>query len=288
MARLPGECVFRRSLFRSSGKPSPTVTHMRNSKLVLFVRLAIATIAIACRDVEGPMTHRVLVPARIAMTVAGPPDSTFWIAADRGWPPTNNYLIQFPWDTWVTLESPGTVYLNAKDKLPNASPNYVWPSRPVGATGNVDNHTDGVCILNLSVSDNYGPLPSFGVCGATPKVDTLLSRKIQTPWIVRGPLPVKHLYECSNVTDICHWLNPGDASTVRERPVVVSINKPTPSKRAATFVTPQSISFTASKTPDSIRVGSGTFLHPMAITLWQWIGADSTRNPNSALDESLP
>jgi hypothetical protein len=188
--------------------------------------------------------------------------------------------MQFAWDTWVTLESPGTVYLNAKDKLPNASSNYIWPSRPVPATGNVDNHTDGVCVLNLSVSDNYGPLPSFGACGATVKIDTLLSRKIQTPWIIRGPLPVKHWYECSNVTDVCHWLNMGDGSTVRERAIPVTLKKLAASKRASSFLGSDTITFTASKTPDSLYLGGVATLHPMAITFWQWIGADSTRNTN--------
>jgi hypothetical protein len=253
---------------------------MRPQKHAVLLSLAIATTAIACHDVEAPLGHAVPVPVPVLRSSASGPDSTFSIPAERGFPPTKNYLLYFPWDTWVTLESPGTVYLNAKDKLPNASPNYIWPSRPVGATGQIDNHTDGVCALGLSLSDNYGPLPSFGICGATPKIDTLLSRKIQTPWVIRGPLPVKHWYECSNVTDVCHWLNSGDLSTVRERAIPVTLKKLKASKQVSTFVsTTDSITFTASKTPDSLYIGGGAVLHPIAITFWQWIGADSTRNP---------
>jgi hypothetical protein len=153
-------------------------------------------------------------------------------------------------------------------------------TQPVGATGNVDNHTDGVCALGLSMSDNYGPLTSFGNCGAPVKIDTLLSRKLQTPWIIRGPLPVKHWYECSNVTDVCHYLNVGDYSTVRERAVPVALNKLKASKRTSTFASAtDSLTFTASRTPDSIRVAGRDTLHPIAITFWQWIGGDMTRNP---------
>src|SRR3954469_5350459 len=253
---------------------------MRRKSLVLLSNVIVVATAMGCHDVAGPSSHPISVPTGLRKSGAAGPDSTFFIAADRGFPPIKFYLMQFAWDTWVTLESPGTVYLNAKDKLPNASSNYIWPSRPVPATGNVDNHTDGVCVLNLSVSDNYGPLPSFGACGATVKIDTLLSRKIQTPWIIRGPLPVKHWYECSNVTDVCHWLNMGDGSTVRERAIPVTLKKLAASKRASSFLGSDTITFTASKTPDSLYLGGVATLHPMAITFWQWIGADSTRNTN--------
>jgi hypothetical protein len=242
--------------------------------------LVIATTIIACRDVDGPIVHTIPVPVHVSRSGVAAPDSTFIIPADRGWPPIKFFIMNFPWDTWVTLESPGTVYLNAKTKLDGASSNYVFPSRPVGATGGVDNHTDGVCYLGLTLQDGYGALPSFGLCGASVKIDTLLSKKLQTPWITRGPLPVRHYYECSTWSDVCHYLNTADYSTVRERPVPVTLAK----RLWASAATPDTlyvspIDFKASFTPDSITVGGGKAAHPYHVTLWQWIGADSTRDP---------
>ena len=254
---------------------------MHKSLLVGFLTVSAATIAIGCRDTAGPLGRPLLVPApRTSNTVAGPPDFTVSVPANA-WPSGRSYLTTFPWDTWVTLESPGTVQLIALPRLPNGSSAYV-EGGPVPATGKIDLHPDGVCVLNLSVADNYGNLTSWGPCGAQPKIDTVLSKKLLSPWVMRGPLPVKHYYECSNTTDLCHSVSSSDASSVEERPVPVTLSKLKASKHTSTFVSPESITFTASKTPDSVHVGGGTFLHPMAITLWEWTGADSTRNPNPA------
>jgi hypothetical protein len=129
------------------------------------------------------------------------------------------------------------------------------------------------------VQDAYQIQPGFGTCGDPAKVDTILSKKLQAPWIVRMSLPLKHFNECSIATDICHSLNPGDASPVRERPVPVSLNKLKSNKQTSTFPAPANIVFTASRTPDIIHVGTNWYQVPMDVTLWQWIGADSTRNP---------
>jgi hypothetical protein len=244
----------------------------------LFPTLMVASLG--CSEVTGPRPSAILVPSPRLSNASGPPDSTFNIPADRGWPPAQIPLITFPYDTWVTLASPGSVTLNAKPPLPGASTNYVLGG-PAPATGIVDNHTDGVCVLNLNVKDNYGNLPSFGQCGAPVKIDTLLTRKNNPVLITRGPTPVKHYYECSTTSDVCHWLNPGDYSTVRERPIPVTLNKLKSSKRtsASSFAAHDSLTFTASKSMDSIYVGGIKPEVPHVITLWQWIGADLTRNP---------
>lgn len=248
---------------------------MRTPTLYLVAIVAAAT-GVGCHDVESPLNHATPVPVRAAKVGASGPDSTFTIAGDRGWPPTQTPMIQFPWDTWVTLEASGTVHLNAKPKLPNGGGNYVQAG-DFGATGGVDHH-NGVCFLNLNLQDNYGNLSSFGQCEATPKIDTILSRKLQAPRITRSAMPSNFPYECANDEyTICHWITAGSSSTVRERAIPVTLNKLKSSKRVSSFATSESISFTASKTPDSIYITGGGLM-PMAITYWEWIGADSTRN----------
>jgi hypothetical protein len=250
---------------------------MKTLEVACLASFALVVAVVACTDTLAPASRPVLVPApRISKVVNGPPDLTFSIPADRGWPPTQFHIAQFPYDTWVTLESPGTVVINAKPKLSSYTGAYVDSGTAAGANGV---SAVNVCALNFTVQDGYGTLPNFGNCGSPLKVDTILSKGLQTPWIVRGPLPSDDINECSTTSSVCHWLNQGDFSTVRERPIPVSLNKLKASKHTSTFVTPETIRFTATKTLDNIFVQGAWNQVTMAITLWQWIGADSTRNP---------
>lgn len=252
---------------------------MNKLKVAQALGVSLLLAGLRCSEETGPRSGAILVPSPRLSNVSGPPDSTFWIPADRGWPPAQIPLINFPQDTWVTLESPGQVYLIAAPKLPGASSYYIFPSRYVPATGGVDHHPDGNCYLGLNVKDNYGILPPFGDCGGAVKVDTLLTRKNNPVLITRGPLPTTHYYECSTTSDKCHSLNPGDGSTVRQRPIPVTLRLK-PSRKTSRFLTLDSLVFTASMTRDSIFVGGVMYAIPKpVITFWQWIGADTTRNP---------
>src|SRR3989442_15839560 len=109
---------------------------MNKSKISVLPATVIALAAMGCHDVEGPVARSLPVPSHLSRTVVGPPDATFSVPAVRGSPaPTNTYLMQFPWDTWVTIEATGTVQLNALPPIYGASPNYVYPGGPVAATG---------------------------------------------------------------------------------------------------------------------------------------------------------
>jgi hypothetical protein len=169
--------------------------------------------------------------------------------------------------------------LYAKPKLPGSTAPYVT-SQSVGVTGLVDKRTPGECVLHVGMMDN---LPAFGPCGSPGKVDTLLFKKLATPRAIRGPLPKSGYYECAANSTDCHWTSLADSSLIVEQPIPVSLNKLATTKHTAIFpytaTTP--IRFTASRSPDSVRAGSGKFPHPIAITFWQWIGADSTRRAST-------
>jgi hypothetical protein len=212
---------------------------------------------------------------KVSKIQGGPPDSSFNVSARTGIPAN---LMKFNWDTWVTLESPGTITLISKPKLAGAS-NYYVEGGPVGATGIVDPH-DVSCRLYLYVRDGYDYLPGFGSCAVPAKIDTLLSRKLQTPWITRANLPQQYPEECSHDPSVlCHSVDSGDYSTVRERPIPVTLNKLKVNKHTSTFVTHETLAFTAWKSLDSIYFPARWNGVPIIMTLWQWIGADSTRNP---------
>jgi hypothetical protein len=120
---------------------------------------------------------------------------------------------------------------------------------------------------------------SWGICGSTATIDTVLSVKLHNPYIIRGPLPSPHYYNCSQWSDVCYWVSPGAASTVRETPVPVTLNKLKASEQIIDTAYRAPVLFTASITPDSITVRGAKSAHPFHVTLWQWIGADSTRDP---------
>jgi len=247
---------------------------------LLLGTLPLLSIGVACRDIAGPSPARPPAPTRVSTTL-GAPDMSYFVMSDMWYTRT---LSQFPWDTWVTLEATGSVTLVATTPISGHSSYYVFPGGPVGVTGRIDPHPNGEtpCVLNLSLSDGYGPMPSWGPCEAPAKIDTVLYRRLAAPTAKRGPLPYKHFYDCSTWSDVCHSTISGEYSEIHERPVPVVINKLTASQRLASFASPVPITFRASKTPDSIHVGGAVAPHPMAITLWQWIGADSTRNPDLA------
>ena len=250
---------------------------MTKSQGAVITATAAAMILSGCHDVNSPLARSLQPPVTVLKTV-GPPDQSFTVPADRGFPPTKTFLIQFPWDTWVTLEATGNVGFTRQAPIPGASANYtaLYPAPPVGVTGIVDPYGDP-CVMNLIPGDGVNNLPSFGNCGAAPKVDTVLSQKNLIPYIMRGPLPSKHYYNCSNYTDVCDAINAG-SSTVRERPVPVA-----PKLKAVPHTIDTlhlaAVQFTGSITPDSITVQGAKFPHPYHVTLWEWIGADMTRDP---------
>jgi hypothetical protein len=247
---------------------------MRKREVFCIASLAIAAVVAGCSDATSPASRAVLVPVPRVSKIQGPPDSTYSVSAI---PLSQVTLQRLAWDTWVTLEPTGTVHLIAKPKLPGANSAYV-ESGDADASGIIDHHP-GPCVLSLSVQDAYDYLPGFGDCGGPVKTDTLLSKRLQSPWITRGQLPTKHYYECSNDTNVCHSVDSSGYSTVRERPIPVILNKLRVNKHTSTFVTHEGLAFSASKSLDSIYIGARWNGVPMKMTFWQWIGADSTRNP---------
>ncbi len=240
--------------------------------------LGVATISFSsgCRDAAGPVARGLPVPTQISKTVGPPAPRTYVLAPS---PNSAVNLSQYQRDTWTTLIASGSVYMYAEPKLPNASSQYVYPGGPVGVTGWADPRTDGGCILHVKISDG---LPGFGPCASAGITDTLLFARLATPRAIRGPLPNSGLYECSNYHDNCHSVLLSDFSTIVEQPIPVTLNKLKTSKRTAMFPANGGVTFTASRTPDSIWVRNGKFAHPITVTLWQWIGADSTRLTSNA------
>jgi hypothetical protein len=251
---------------------------MTESQTAILTATAAAMIVIGCADVNAPLARSLQPPRAVSKTV-GAPDESFSVPADRGFPPTKTYLTQFPWDTWVTLEATGSVSFTRQPPIPGASPSYtaLYPGRSAGATGVVDPYGDP-CVMSLIPGDGVTNMTSFGICGAAPKIDTVLSKTNLIPWIIRGPLPSKHLYNCSNSTDVCDATVPG-VSTVRERPVPVALNKLMAVPRTIDTLHPTPVQFTGSITPDSITVQATKSAHPFHVNLWQWGGADISRDP---------
>jgi hypothetical protein len=150
----------------------------------------------------------------------------------------------------------------------------------LSATGIDDQRIDDPtkCALALQV---YGPAiytTSFGACGATQKIDTTMLVGTVTVRRVQGPK--QWSYDCDpwgNAT--CHSTVAGQQN-LRLRAVPVTLAKKLLAS-AATLDTGHTnpINFRASFTPDSITVGGVRSAHPFHVTLWQWIGADSTRDP---------
>jgi hypothetical protein len=77
----------------------------------------------------------------------------------------------------VTLEAIGTAHFDALPPIYGASGNYIYPGRDVAAAGTVDPYGDP-CVMNRIPMDARANLTPFGFCGATPKIDTVLSVKI--------------------------------------------------------------------------------------------------------------
>ena len=235
--------------------------------------VAVLSVTMACHDATGPIARTMPVPTLARTTLGAPAPRTYFLSSSPG---GGVALSQYAYDTWVTLLASGAISLTALPAIPGASPYYV-PGGPVGVTGKIDYHPSAHCVLPISLSDGYGALPSWGACEDPGKTDTVLFRKLQAPVAKRGQLPVKHLYDCSNTSNECHSINLQEFSTIVEQPISVVLNKLSADKRTSTFVTPPEVVFTASRTPSSLTVGGTVVSHPISITLWQWIGADSTR-----------
>jgi hypothetical protein len=248
---------------------------VKRKKGSVFRTLALLPLAVACHDTVGPVARSIPLPTHARMTVGPPPPRTYLVYSSPG---GGVALSQYSYDTWVTLVPSGSIDLIALGTIPGASPYYVTGGG-IGVNGKIDQHPDAPCVLNISLSDGYGPLSSWGVCGGPVKIDTVLFRKLQAPVAKRGPLPIKHYYDCSNTSDVCHFVNLQQYSTIVEQPIPVTLNKLAANKRTSTFVTAPAVTFTASRTPSTVTVGGGVHSHPLAVTLWQWIGADSTRLP---------
>jgi hypothetical protein len=109
-------------------------------------------------------------------------------------------------------------------------------------------------------------------------VDTVKYAKNSTFIMKRGLSPYQNSYDCDPWgVATCHSI-PDGSQSVRERPIAVTLNPPSPSKRVWNFAAGQAdIIFTASRTPDSLTIAGNRTSMPITMTLWQWIGADSTR-----------
>ena len=261
-----------------TGSPLAIVSSLSNAmttKTFLVRIVVVLSVIVACHDAAGPIARTMPVPTLAKKTLGAPTPRSYFLSSNPG---GGVALSQYAYDTWVTLLASGSINLTAQPPIPGASPYYV-PGGPVGVTGKIDHHPGAPCVLNISLSDGYGALPSWGACEDPGKTDTVLFRKLQTPVAKRGPLPVKHYYDCSNTSDVCHSVNLQEFSTIVEQPIPVTLNNLATNKHISTFVTPPAVVFTASRTPSSITVGGSVVSHPIAITLWQWIGADTTRLP---------
>lgn len=244
---------------------------MNATKVLALWSVTTLSLASGCRDMVGPIERTLPVPTQISKTVGAPAPRTYILGSEPG---GGVYLSQYPRATWTTLVASGAVQLIAQDPLPNASAQYVYPGGGVGVTGWIDTRTDGGCILHVKISDN---LPGFGPCASPGITDTLVFEANARPRAIRGPLPNSGLYECSNWHDNCHTTNIFDYSEIIEKPIPVALNKLKTTKHTATFPANGGVKFTASRTPDSIWVRNGKFAHPITVTFWQWIGADTTR-----------
>lgn len=249
---------------------------MNNWKLALTV-LPIAAAA-ACHDVDGPLARSLEPPRRASLTGATGPDTTFFIYAPSG---SVVPLMNFPYPTYVTLEGSGTFLLSAEPLLPPGTQQYV-PQQTVPITGVSDPRRG--CALDVSVWYGGSKVDSFGDCHVTPKLDTLRMDNSPTWQIKRGTMPDDRPGDCNATGTGCHSVNPFDYQLVRERAIPVKLNKPRPSQRTANFKSINSVqvTFYVKKTPDSLIIRGVQTAHPLSVTFWQWIGADSTRETTPA------
>jgi hypothetical protein len=239
--------------------------------------LAFALAALACSDLTAPRSRGLLVPLTVSRTV-GAPDQTFSI---NSLPGTTVNLLTFAQDTWVTLESSGSVCFTSLPRAQGASPYYQYPGGCTDARGVYDGriNDNSQCALRVWMSGSAINTTTFGSCmSGQLLVDTVKYMKNSTFIMKRGLSPYQNSYDCDPWgAATCHTIPPGSQS-VRERPIPVTLNPPSPSKRVWNFAAGQAdIIFTASRTPDSLTIAGTRTAMPVAMTLWQWIGADSTR-----------
>src|SRR2546423_7725860 len=106
---------------------------MTRSRVTWLIGIALGVGIGGCHEINEPIAQRLPVPTTVTKTVGSPPELTISVSGARGFPPTRNYLLSYPWDTWVTLEAAGTVSFGRKPPIPGASPNYtaLYPGRAV-------------------------------------------------------------------------------------------------------------------------------------------------------------
>lgn len=257
--------------------PSSTSEETRVKTTVLGC-LAFAVVTIACSDATAPRNRGLQVPQRVNQTVGPPAAVTFSI---NSLPGVSVALTNFPYDTWVALEATGMVSFTSLPPAPGASSYYQYPGSSVDARGVYDFRINDPsnCALRLFV---FGPAinnSSFGDC-RTGGLKTDTTKFVGAATLKRGLSPYQYSYDCDPWgSATCHTIADANQS-VTLRVIPVTLNKPTPSKRVWNFAASQGdIIFTASRTPDSLTIGGGRTPMPVKMTLWQWIGADSTRLP---------
>ena len=234
-----------------------------------------ALFAAGCHDLAAPAARSLARPTGVSITEFGPPDVTYTVNTA---PLSSQALYNFAHDTWVVTTAAGTESFTARSPVQGASPYYVYPGRSVDATGVIDQRSGYGCALHLMFFNGSGTINgSFGLCGATARVDTSKMQGAVT--LKRGPIPYNNPYDC-DIWGVatCHTVSGGN-ETVRQTPVLVTINKPTTSRAVLDTISNPNLNFRASYTPDSLTVGGVRRAHPFYITQWQWQGADYTRNP---------
>lgn len=179
------------------------------------------------------------------------------------------------------FEANGDEVFTSLPKLQGASP-YYQLGRTLSATGIYDGrvYTTPACGLQLYVyGDNlHFPKTYFtnanGFCGGNQKVDTALVSGVG--YVKRGVALYQDSTDCGSSN--CHTY-PAGYQSVRQRPVPVVLNHVKATKGTLDPASPSNVQFINWFTPDSVTVSGNKTPHPYTVTLWQWIGADGTRDP---------
>lgn len=224
----------------------------------------------ACQEVEGPLARSVTPPTTVSRSVAPGPAVYFLSSV----PFRNVELTYYPYDTWVVIQPGGSFRLKSYS---GARPFYTGEVYATGIAGGRN-----PCDLNVTVSYN-GNNSGFGTCGGLERPDTVKAR--WHGYATRGSMPLDWVGDCSQTSDVCHVQDPPGTTWFVETAIPVKLNTPTVN---VTRIVPDtvhstwraSLTFSASRTPSKLPWNNAIDM-PITITRRFWIGADSSRNPDS-------
>ena len=245
-----------------------TLPKMTQRSVQVLASVVFLGIAVGCYDLAGPKESGIR-PARSGHGYADESSASDSIGSAAL---SSASLQNFPYDTWIEVVATGTITLHSK---PGSILNYTGP---VPVTGHADAPNRNPCVLELTIQipRTWPSTYAFGPCGGYGFVDTV--RALGPVSIKRGVMPLDYVGECSPVNADCHWVDPG-YQYVSSTAIPLYLNPTTASPHAINFATshPQ-VRFTGSIAPRTVYVGGVAQTMLMTATLWQWIGADSTRD----------